>query len=99
MIAEVCEGRFECAYHYGHPHAFVSTIYAGEAATCRALHDPHGFVADCKARLTPYPAALRAPAALKTRIEAAFDLSADPARLKASLAALGALVDDAAALA
>lgn len=166
VIADVCEGRFECAYHYGHPHAFVSTIYAGEVATCRALHDPHGFVSACKARLTPYPEALRAaavarfldearfflaishkaaaqgdvafvtgnlfraeaclmqvlfavnrewllnekgalrladefavkPADLKARVEAAFDLSADPARLKTSLAGLGALVEEAAAL-
>ena len=30
VIGEVPDGRFECAYHYGHPHAFVSTIYAGE---------------------------------------------------------------------
>ena len=167
VIGEVCEGRFECAYHYGHPHAFVSTMYAGEVATCRALHDPDGFVAGCKARLTPYPEALRAaavarfldearfflaishkaaaqgdvtfvtgnlfraeaclmqvlfainrewllnekgalrladgfavkPHGLKTRVEAAFDLSADPARLEASLAGLSALAEEAAALA
>ena len=167
VIADVHEGRFECAYHYGHPHAFVSTIYAGEAATCRALHDPHGFVAGCKGRLTPYPDALPAaatarfldearfflaishkaaaqgdvafvtgnlfraesclmqvlfalnrewllnekgalrladgfavkPGGLKARVEAAFELSADPARLKASLSVLGALVEETTALA
>jgi hypothetical protein len=167
IIADVCEGRFECAYHYGHPHAFVSTIYAGEVATCRALSDPGGFVAGCKARLAPYPDALRAavvarfldearfflaishkaaaqgdvafvtgnlfraeaclmqvlfalnrewllnekgalrlaeafavkPDGLKARVEAVFDLSADPARLKASLAGLGALVEETSTLA
>jgi hypothetical protein len=165
VIGEVRDGRFACAYHAGHPHAFVSTIYAGEVATCRALHDPHGFVADCKARLTPYPEALRAatvprfldearfflamsgkaaaqgdvayvagtlfraqaclmqvlfalnrewllnekgalrladgfavkPMALRARVEAVFDLSAE--RLAASLAGLGALVAETAALA
>lgn len=166
VIADVREGWFECAYHYGHPHAFVSTIYAGEMATCQALHDPHGFVARCKAALTPYPEALRAaavtrfldearfflaisakaaaqsdvafvtgnlfraeaclmqvlfalnrtwllnekgalrladgfavkPADLKARVERALTLSADAAVLKASLATMSALVEDAAAL-
>ncbi|MBV9045762.1 MAG: DNA polymerase subunit beta, partial [Alphaproteobacteria bacterium] len=55
VISEACEGRFECAYHYGHPHALVSTIYAGEVATCRVLADPRGFVAAAKARLSLYP--------------------------------------------
>ena len=37
VIAACRAGTFECAYHYGHPHAFVSTMYAGEIATCRAF--------------------------------------------------------------
>ena len=75
VIADCHAGKFECAYHYGHPHAFVSTMNAGEIATCRALHDPHGFVAGAKARLTPYPEAIRA--ALTTRFldEARFFLA------------------------
>jgi len=39
------------------------------------------------------------PHDLKARVEAAFDVSADPARLKTSLGVLSALVDEAAALA
>jgi hypothetical protein len=167
VIAEACEGRIEAAYHYGHPHGFISTMYAGEVATCRALCDPNGLVAGWKARLTPYPEGLRAatvarfldearfflaipqkaaaqgdvayvvgclfraeaclmqalfainrtwllnekgalriadgfaakPVDLKTRVEAAFELSADPARLKASLAVLDALIAETSALA
>jgi hypothetical protein len=60
VIDEVGRGEFVCAYHYGHPHAFVSHMYAGEIATCRALFDPQDLVAARKARVTPYPAALRA---------------------------------------
>jgi hypothetical protein len=60
VIDEVLRGEFSCAYHYGHPHAFVSHMYAGEIATCQALHDPQGLVAARKVQLTPYPAALRA---------------------------------------
>lgn len=58
VIDDCARGAFTCAYHIGHPHGFISTIYAGEIATCRALHDPHGVVASRKARLTPYPEAL-----------------------------------------
>ena len=75
VIAECREGRFECAYHYGHPHAFVSTIYAGEVATCRPLDDPHGFVAKCKAALAPYPEALRAATIARFADEARFFLA------------------------
>ena len=167
VIADCRAGRFECAYHYGHPHAFVSTIYAGEIATCRVLHDPAAAVAQAKAALDPYPEPLRAatiarfldearfflaisgkaadqgdvtfvtgnvfraascllqvifalnrqwllnekgalrladgfaakPPGLKARMEAAFDLAADPAKLRASLAELSALAGETAALA
>jgi hypothetical protein len=75
VIAECREGRFECAYHYGHPHAFVSTIYAGEIATCRPLNDPHGFVARCKAALEPYPEALRSATIARFADEARFFLA------------------------
>ena len=75
VIADCHAGKFECAYHYGHPHAFVSTMYAGEIATCRALHDPDGFVAACKARLDPYPQALRAALIARFLDEARFFLA------------------------
>jgi hypothetical protein len=167
VIADCRAGRFECAYHYGHPHAFVSTIYAGEIATCRILRDASGAVARAKAALEPYPEALRStvvarfldearfflaisvkaadqsdvtfvtgnvfrvascllqvifalnrqwllnekgalrlaesfalkPAGLRGRMEAAFDLAADAAKLRASLAELSALTSETAALA
>jgi hypothetical protein len=60
VIAEVGRGQFTCAYHVGHPHGFLSHMYAGEIAIAQALHDPDGAVAAAKARLTPYPEALRA---------------------------------------
>jgi len=75
VIAETRAGRFECAYHIGHPHGFVSTIYAGEVATCRALHDPRGFVGECKAALDPYPDALRATLITRFADEARFFLA------------------------
>ncbi|MBV9540478.1 MAG: nucleotidyltransferase domain-containing protein [Alphaproteobacteria bacterium] len=75
VIAEAREGRFECAYHYGHPHGFVSTIYAGEVATCRVLADPRGFLAAAKAKLTPYPEPLRAATMARFLDEARFFLA------------------------
>jgi hypothetical protein len=59
VIADCERGEFTCAYHWGHPHAFVSHMYAGEIAIAQTLHDPGGAVAACKARLMPYPEALR----------------------------------------
>jgi hypothetical protein len=75
VIGEVREGRFDSAYHVGHPHGFISTIYAGEIATCRVLHDPDGVVAAAKARVTPYPEALRAATIARFADEARFFLA------------------------
>jgi hypothetical protein len=75
VIADCHAGRFECAYHYGHPHALVSTIYAGEIATCRALHDPAGYVAAAKRKLEPYPDALRRALMARFLDEARFFLA------------------------
>ncbi|MCC6170187.1 MAG: nucleotidyltransferase domain-containing protein, partial [Caldilineaceae bacterium] len=62
-VAQVCEacasGQVEVAYQPGHPHGFVSSIYAGEIAVCRPLWDPDGAVAALKARVLPYPPALQ----------------------------------------
>jgi hypothetical protein len=56
---EACQaGRIERVYQPGHPHAFVSAIYMGEAALCRVLWDPENVLADLKRRCEPYPPAL-----------------------------------------
>ena len=60
-------GKVEPHYQPGHPHAFLSTIYVGEVAYARALHDPAGSLAALQARTTPYPPALAA--ALRKRFE------------------------------
>ncbi len=59
IVDEATQGHFESFYHWGHPHAFISTIYAAEVALCRPLWDPDGRIAALKARLQPYPPRLR----------------------------------------
>lgn len=73
-LAEALEGRFETAYQSGHPHAFTSAQYLGEAALCRPLHDPDGLVAGLKDRLDPYPEPLRAALMQRFGWEAGFSL-------------------------
>lgn len=67
-------GEFETAYHVGHPHGFLSTIYAGEIAICRPLHDPQALLAPRKAKLSPYPAALKRALVRRFLDEAGFTL-------------------------
>jgi Nucleotidyltransferase domain len=52
-------GRIERHYQPGHPHAFISTIYMGEAAYCRPLWDPSGILGQLKQQTLPYPQPLR----------------------------------------
>jgi len=59
IIAECQAGQFGCFFLPGHPHGFITTIYAGEVAVCQTLWDPHGDVAQLKAQTTPCPTALR----------------------------------------
>lgn len=74
VIDDCHAGRIQVDYHAGHPHAFPSHIYMGEAATCRILRDPRGILAALKARTVPYPDALR-DAVLRTFFwEAGFSL-------------------------
>jgi hypothetical protein len=74
-VIDYCQaGRVEVAYQPGHPHAFVSAIYMGEVALCRALHDPDGVLAALRARTTPYPEALRAELRRRFEWEAHFSL-------------------------
>lgn len=60
VIDDCLGGIIEIFYQPGHPHGFVTSIYAGEAAVCRPLWDPGGVLAGLKAKVTPYPQALRA---------------------------------------
>lgn len=58
VIEDCLAGRVTIGYQAGHPYGFPSSIYAGEVATCRALWDPSGALAQLKAKLNPYPPAL-----------------------------------------
>jgi predicted nucleotidyltransferase len=66
-IDDAQAGTVERFYQPGHPHAFLPTIYMGEAACARLLHDPAGSLATLQRRTTPYPAALAK--ALRERFE------------------------------
>jgi predicted nucleotidyltransferase len=66
-IDDAHAGKVERFYQPGHPHAFLPTIYMGEAACARLLHDPAGALANLQCRTTPYPAALAK--ALRERFE------------------------------
>jgi predicted nucleotidyltransferase len=66
-IDDAHAGKVERFYQPGHPHAFLPTIYMGEAASARLLHDPAGTLAALQHRTTPYPAALAR--ALRERFE------------------------------
>ncbi len=66
-IDDAHAGKVERFYQPGHPHAFLPTIYMGEAACARLLHDPAGTLAALQRRTAPYPAALAR--ALRERFE------------------------------
>lgn len=59
VISEAKAGHVTMYYQPGHPHGFCSTIWMGEVATCRALHDPHELVGKLKNETWPYPPALK----------------------------------------
>jgi hypothetical protein len=66
-IDDAHAGKVERFYQPGHPHAFLPTIYMGEAACARLLHDPAGALAALQRRTTPYPGPLAK--ALRERFE------------------------------
>jgi hypothetical protein len=55
VVLECAAGRPEIYYQAGHPHGFVTSIYAGEVHQCVPVHDPVGLLADLKALTDPYP--------------------------------------------
>jgi hypothetical protein len=74
-IDDARAGKIEPHYQPGHPHAFLPTIYVGEAAYARPLHDPAGSLAALQARTTPYPPALAAALHKRFAWEASFALA------------------------
>lgn len=66
-IDDAHAGKVESYYQPGHPHAFLRTIFMGEVACARILHDPRSGLAHLKARTVPYPVALATT--LRTRFE------------------------------
>ena len=74
-IDDARAGKIEPHYQPGHPHAFLPTIYVGEAACARPLHDPTGSLAALQARTTPYPPALAAALNKRFAWEASFALA------------------------
>ncbi len=68
-VIEKCRaGEIDMHYQPGHPHGFCSANWMGEAALCRALHDPEGRLAQLKAATSPYPRALRDALIRKVRL-------------------------------
>jgi hypothetical protein len=74
-IDDARAGKIEPFYQPGHPHAFLPTIYVGEAAYARPLHDPAGSLASLQARTTPYPPSLAAALHKRFAWEASFALA------------------------
>jgi predicted nucleotidyltransferase len=52
-IDDAHAGKIERYYQPGHPHAFLPTIYMGEVAYGRSLHDPDSTFAALQERTTP----------------------------------------------
>ena len=87
VIDDCHAGRVEIAYQPGHPHAFVSSIHAGEVALCKVLHDPAGALAALRARTARYPEALKRELRRRFEWEAHFSLeNAEKARARADTA-------------
>ncbi|MBS0518513.1 MAG: nucleotidyltransferase domain-containing protein [Proteobacteria bacterium] len=58
-VVDACRaGTVERVYQPGHPHAFVSAIYAGELALCQVLWDPENVLVPLRRKCAPYPEAL-----------------------------------------
>jgi predicted nucleotidyltransferase len=74
VLEDCAAGRLEVAYQPGHPHAFVSSIYAGEVFHNQPLHDPAGVLADLRRLTDPYPEALAAATVRQFGWEAGFAL-------------------------
>ena len=74
VVDECRAGEVGCYFQPGHPHGFVTAIYAGEIAVCVPLADSYGDIAKLKALTTPYPDVLRQALTKKFIWEAEFAL-------------------------
>jgi hypothetical protein len=74
-IDDAHAGKIERFYQPGHPHAFLPTIYMGEAAYAQILHDPAGVLATLQGKTRPYPAALTRALRERFQWEAGFSLA------------------------
>jgi predicted nucleotidyltransferase len=84
VIDDCHAGKVEIIYQPGHPHAFISSIYAGEVALCQVLRDPDGVLAALRARTAPYPEALKRELRRRFEWEAYFSLeNAEKAKARA----------------
>jgi hypothetical protein len=75
VVEQCLAGDITIDYQPGHPHGFVNAVYAAEAALCQALWDPNGRIGEIKARMQPYPAAMREGMLGKFLWEANFSLA------------------------
>jgi predicted nucleotidyltransferase len=100
VIGDCLAGRVTCDYYLGHPHGFHNHVYAAEVATCRPLVDGAHALGALRARLTPYPAALRDALVAKYLYDASFmlTLARKPARRGDVFHVAGCLFRGAAAL-
>jgi len=74
-VVQACsQGRLEVDYQPGHPHAFVSSVYAAEVFHNVPLHDPRGLLAELRALVDPYPHALAVGTVRRFLWEAGFAL-------------------------
>ncbi|MEU1516217.1 nucleotidyltransferase domain-containing protein [Streptomyces sp. NPDC005811] len=74
VVRDAAQGIVTTAYQPGHPHGFVSTIYAGEVCHNLPLYDPHGRLADLRALVSPYPDVLLETTVNQFGWEAGFSL-------------------------
>ncbi|KPL31767.1 hypothetical protein JI76_21955 [Streptomyces anulatus] len=82
VLRDAASGVVTTHYQPGHPHGFVSTIYAGEVSHNVSLHDPHGALAELRTLVEPYPPALLRAVVAQFGWEATFSLdnALSPAR-------------------
>lgn len=73
-IEECTRGDVRCHYQTGHPHAFLNSMYMGEAASCRILWQQDDRLAKLKEKTAPYPPALKAAMIGRFLFEAKFSL-------------------------